>query len=436
MSASRFTTRWARMAAGRFTTRWHRRESATEAELISRLRALPGPVPEARFKSELRAQLVAITARVVAESAATESARDTAPTALAGGGSRAARGSALRSLRRPALALAGASTVLVMLLAMAVWMSNGSLPGQSLYGVKRASENVQLSMAGDDTAKGQAYLQLAGNRVREVADLLSQPSAMLATGGLNADGGRISAHTASLVTDTLASADEDSVNGMRLLSRAAVAQLSKDPLTKLSDWLPEQRSRMTAVRDRIPAGALRTRAQASILLLQRIATRTAQLTSTMGCPCLARAVADELGPVPCTNCAAVPNPTSAGPSTVPVPVPGLGPSGSGSLPSLSLPPLGGSSGRSTSGHAAGPPPTRHSTAPGLPSATLPVTTPASLPSSEPPSSAAPSGAPTVIVPSLPVPLPGGSGVVSGPTPGGVVAVLPAPLPSAPGVSVP
>ena len=65
--SARFTTRWGRKTAGRFTTRWGRQHgSAVEAELISRLRALPGPVPEARFKSELRAQLVAITARVVA----------------------------------------------------------------------------------------------------------------------------------------------------------------------------------------------------------------------------------------------------------------------------------------------------------------------------------------------------------------------------------
>src|ERR1700712_5660196 len=184
------------MRAGRFTTRWGRGDSsAAEAKLISRLRALPGPVPEAHFRSELRAQLVAITARVVAESPVAESPAGSKPsqapstaTALAGKSSRPAGGRALRTLRRPVLALAGASTVLVLLLGMAVWMSGGSLPGQSLYGVKRASENVQLSMAGGDTAKGQAYLQLAGNRVREVADLLSQPSAMLATDGISADG--------------------------------------------------------------------------------------------------------------------------------------------------------------------------------------------------------------------------------------------------------
>jgi len=429
------------MSAGRFTARWGRRRgTAVEAELISRLRQLPGPVPEARFRSELRAQLVAITARIVSESPTAEATRGTPATTFASGRSSTAGGKALHRLRRPALALAGASTVLVLLLAMAVWMAGGSLPGQSLYGVKRASENVQLSMAGTDSAKGQAYLQLAGNRVREVADLLSQPSAMLATGGVNADGRQVSAHTASLISDTLTSADDDSTSGMQLLGRAAVAQLSKEPLTKLSDWLPEQRRRMTEVRDRLPAGPLHTRAQASLLLLQRIATRTAQLTRAMGCPCLAQALADELGPVPCGACGAVPNPTpGAGPGTLPVPVPGLGsPGTSNSLPSLSLPPLGGSSGRSSSGHAAGPATSLPSAGPALPT-TLPVTTPAQLPASQPAGGGATSSPPVVIggspSPSLSLPLPSVPGGVGG-SASDRTASLPIPLPPLPSVSFP
>ncbi|MEO6503214.1 MAG: DUF5667 domain-containing protein [Jatrophihabitantaceae bacterium] len=405
------------MSVGRFAARWPRGDraagrSAAEDELISRLRALPGPVPEARFRADLRAQLVAITARIVSESSAD------APTSQASGASASARTSrapgsrALRTLRRPVLALAGASTVLALLLGMAVWMSSGSLPGQSMYGVKRASENVQLSMAGSDVAKGQAYLQLAGNRVREAADLLSRPAAMPAAGGLSAGTPRFSPRTTSLVGDTLDNADENTVSGMRLLSRAAVAQLSKAPLSKMTNWWPGQNTLMTEVRDRIPAGPLRTRAQASILLLQRIATRTGQLSGSLGCPCLAQALSDELGPVPCAACAATPNPApGGGASTLPPPIPGLGgssgPSGSsgssGSAPNLSLPPLGGS-GSSSSGRAAGPPPGMSpSAATSLPSS-LTAIPPVSLPSSVP--GGRPSLGPIVIGPvSLQVTLP-------------------------------
>ncbi len=418
------------MSAGRFTTRWGRRRDAgptsLEANLVKRLRALPGPAPEPRFTSELRAQLVAITARIVSESATADA--DPADSAVAR--SRATGGRTVRALRRPVLALAGASTVLVLLLGMAVWMSNGSLPGQSLYGVKRASENVQLSMAGNDVAKAQAYLELAGNRVREAAKLLTQPSAMLASGGINADGKRISPHTASLVRDTLASADDDTVHGMQLLSRAAVAQLSKDPLTKMTTWWPGQNTRMTEVRNRIPAGALRTRAQASVLLLQRIATRTGQLAHAMGCPCLSRALADELGPVPCTGCAAVPNPTPGGGTgtTLPVPVPGVGSTPSGSVPTVSLPTLGG--GPSSSGQAAGPPAPRQvvSGLPIPPSLSVPSTIPSSPPAAQP-AGGTTIGPVVLPPPDLPVPLPSqgaGSGLA------GALPTLPV-VPTLPGI---
>jgi hypothetical protein len=366
MSAGRFTTRWGRM----LTTRWGRGREAGrhgyEAKLISRLRALPGPTPEAGFKSDLRTQLVAITGRVVSES-------ETAPAGAAPVSRSAAAAAparrAARALRRPVLAVTGAATVLVLLLGMAVWMSSGSLPGESLYGVKRASENVQLSMTGSNAAKGQAYLELAGNRAREVAKLLSQPSALPVAGGPGAAGGRISPHTASLVSDTLASADDDTIHGMQLLGRAAVAQVSKDPLARMTTWWPGQNTRMTEVRNKIPSGPLRSRAQASLALLQQIAIRTGQLNKAIGCSCLATAPVDELGPLPCSPCAAAPNPAPGGnggtATTLPFPVPGVGTTPSGALPSVSLPTLGGGPSTSRPPRAAGLPPLRP-TAPQLP----------------------------------------------------------------------
>jgi len=401
MSEGRFTTRWGR----RRTTRWGRGpgRSDAEAKLVSRLRALPGPTPEAGFRSDLRTQLVAITGRIVSESETAPAPAGTSEVAT----SRAAR-RPLRALRRPALALVGATTVLALLLGMAVWMSSGSLPGQSLYGVKRASENVQLSMAGGDEAKGQAYLQLAGNRVREAAKLLSHPSAL--PGRPGAAGGRIGPHTASLVSDTLASADEDTVHGMQLLGRAAVGQMSKDPLSKMLTWWPDQNTRMVEVRNRIPAGSLRNRAQVSVAPLQRIATRTGQLGKAMGCSCLSRAQSDDLGPVPCTSCGPVPTSGPGGGSTgggsATLPLPGVGSTTFGPLPSLSLPRLGGSSSSSRPPRAAGR----------LPS-TVPRPAPASV---------LPSDLGTTSGVDLPVPVP------SLPTPSLPVPSLPAPLGSAAG----
>src|SRR5439155_23146175 len=71
--------------------------------------------------------------------------------------SRRARLGVWGALRRPLVAIASAAAVLVLLLGVAVWMSSSSLPGDSLYGVKRASENVQLSLASGDAEKGRTY---------------------------------------------------------------------------------------------------------------------------------------------------------------------------------------------------------------------------------------------------------------------------------------
>lgn len=355
-----------------------------ETELIARLRDLSaGPEPDSRFKADLRSQLVSITARVVAE------AKEEAATAAKNRTGRRARGRAgtgvLRAARRPLLAFGSAAAVLVLLLGLAVWMSNGALPGQSLYGVKRASENVQLSVAGSDTDKGYTYLQLATNRSKEVGQLLGSSSAGgPATESVSAAGGQISAHTSSLVTDTLSSADADSRSGMQLLGRAAVSQLSADPLAKLNGWLSAQRGRLIDARDRIPAGTLHNRAQASLNLLQLIEARANGLKAKMGCRCLSLANSDALGPRPCDRCGPVlpspgssrssgATPTGSGQPSAPVgSSPGHG--GSAPLPSLSLPGLGGGgSGPSTSATGSGAAlPTVPTVPGGLPS--LPVST--------------------------------------------------------------
>jgi hypothetical protein len=340
------------MSAGRFAARSSDSRgyaAAIETDLISRLRNLPvGPRPDSRFKSDLRSQLVSITARIVAESASEASiaaARAAAKGSRAG--ARVGVRGVLGALRRPVLTFASAAAVLVLLLGMAVWISSSSLPGDSLYGVKRASENFQLSLAGNDTEKGRTYLDLARNRVTEAAKLLGKPDAMAAGPGFVAAGG-VSARTSKLVTEALASADSDSRSGTQLLGKAAVADLSADPLQKLAGWLPAQQRRMTEVVNRIPAGTLHNRAKSSLDLLSRVSARANALKANIGCPCLAQAVSDDLGPVPCSPCdplvpgqpgqqpggsvtPTIPGVLPTPPSHSGSPLPGSSPRGSGTL---------------------------------------------------------------------------------------------------------
>ncbi len=362
------------MSAGRFTGRpQQRRVTGLESELIARLRTLPpGPAPSPAFRSDLRAQLVSITSRIVAESVTEDSAADYSaallPVRTAARRSASTLAGLLSGLRKPALALTSAAAVLALLIGAAVWMSGGSLPGDSLYGVKRASENVQLSMAGNTVSKGYTYLGFATTRADEIAKLLGTHSALGAVAAgpgprVTEAAGGISGHTASLVTSTLATADSDSRSGMQLLGKATVAQMSADPLAKLFGWVSDQRARLAQAAAQVPrTNPLSARFAASTALLNRIDARATQLKAALGCACLSQANSDDLGPIPCNRCGLVPG---KAPSAVPSGSPsrsggtGSGGTGSGGTASGGNGPAGGgsasvgSTGTATGGSAAG-----------------------------------------------------------------------------------
>jgi Domain of unknown function (DUF5667) len=290
------------MGAGKFSAGSGNRRQI-EAELVNRLRQLPvGELPDRRFKAELRSQLVAIAPRIVAESGAEAS------TATVG----QHRPSRLAVLRRPLLAFTGAAVVLVLLLSLAVWMAGGALPGQSLYGIKRASENFQLSVAGSDTGKATKYLKFAASRATESSKL--------------AGAAQTDPHAALLIASALRNADADTRKAVRLLNDAAVSQVSAAPMAPLPSWLSQQRARIAALAPQLPAGPARSQATASLVLLQQAAVRVSQLKAELGCACLSQARSDVLGPLPCTSCLGK-RPNAPG-------LPGLPGSGSSRLPSL------------------------------------------------------------------------------------------------------
>jgi hypothetical protein len=73
--------------------------------------------------------------------------------------------------RRLATALAGVMAALVLLVWSAVVVSADSLPGDALYPVKLARERTQLLLAGDPSARARVYLEMADNRLAEIAEL-------------------------------------------------------------------------------------------------------------------------------------------------------------------------------------------------------------------------------------------------------------------------
>jgi hypothetical protein len=282
--------------------------------------AEPAPSPSADFRAELRAQLVAVAPRLIAEGERVE-----ASATVGRGAVRPAPAGARHRplLRRPLAIATSILTVFAVLLGGAVWLSQHAVPGDTLYGLKRASESVQLSLTSGSAAKGKKYLELATTRSEEVTDLLSHPSA--AGPGLQAAGppaSGVSSRTAALVTSTLHSADSDVRTGTRLLGAQAVRENSSAPLAIITAWAPGQFARLQTIVASLPAGSLQTRARASSDLVLSALNRAAALMKLSGCSCLRTAPTDSLGPVPCTVCPA-PSATPVAPTAT---TPGASPS--------------------------------------------------------------------------------------------------------------
>ena len=283
--------------------------------IVADLRAIqPAPPMRAHFRADLRSQLVAVAPRLVAEGVGVErplthesshAAKKTASGATrelpAVAGARVARGGVF-ALARPTAVAASIVAVLAMILGAAVWLSGNAVPGDTLYGLKRANESVQLALTSGDTARGQKYLQFASERTHEVSVLLSRSSALAAGTGVSASGG-INSHTAKLIDTTLDSADNDVRNASRLLGSAAVESNSANPLDVMTKWAPAQVQRLQAISQRVPAGSpLATRAAASTQLVTAAVTRSKTLVTLLDCHCLNQAPTDSLGPLPCIVC--------------------------------------------------------------------------------------------------------------------------------------
>jgi hypothetical protein len=279
-------------------------------ELVSALATLPAPAPSDTFRAELRAQLVAIAPRIIAESgdstielidvAAAEP--EAAPTHAAARRPRHTD-SVLARLRavpigRPLRIAVAVVATFAVLLGGAVWMSKKALPGDALYGLKRASENVQLDFAGSDTEKAKLQLAFAGNRIGEVRGLLSRAG----VSGDGAQAGGIDAHTANLIQSTLASADSDVTSASTLLTKQAVQKKSASPLDLLTAWAPKQLSRLQGIAQAMPDSALRDRTESSANLVTAAVTHAQQLAPRVASGCSSTATASPLGPLPIGAC--------------------------------------------------------------------------------------------------------------------------------------
>lgn len=271
-----------------------------------------GPAPDPVFRAELRAQLVAIAPRLVADGIAEGTAMvDIVPAKPVSAVRTAGHAPEIRRFRFGRV-LGVATTMIVafaLLLGGAVVLSKKALPGDTLYGLKRASEQFELTTDGSDTERASDLLSFAATRTDEVQQLINRSSATAAGPGAHA--GAINESTGRLIESALASANSDTADASRLLGTQAIRDGSATPLTNMTNWAPGQLARLRSIWAALPDGLLRSATRSSVELVSSAQTRAKQLITSVDCACAAQATTDTLGPKPCTACptTAAQNPT-------------------------------------------------------------------------------------------------------------------------------
>ena len=136
------------------------------------------------------------------------------------------------AMLRPALA---AAAILVLVLAGATSAAASSLPGDALYSLKRATEDVRLALTFDDVARTQLLSELTDRRLEELAEIAkSRPASAPTATQEYAD----AVNSFANALDELRSADsEDKRSAAQSLAAAARAK-HKAVLDAVKEQLP------------------------------------------------------------------------------------------------------------------------------------------------------------------------------------------------------
>ncbi|WP_414936088.1 DUF5667 domain-containing protein [Amycolatopsis sp. cmx-11-51] len=218
--------------------------------------------------------------------------------------------------------LAAAAVALVLTLGgITLLLSKDALPGDPLYGIKRAGESTALSLTFDEQDKAKKHLDFATNRVGELGELTRQ-----------------GASTGAYFTG-LADFETDLRAGVSQLTSIVTDQGGQIRLSELRIWARQQSDRLGLQVGQAPAGA-RDKFAAVRVLLDKVQARTTDLGSRLVCYTITTGSSDELGALPAAgDCvrdpgspdAVVPPVTPSAPSSAPTgsPTPTSAPPSSG-----------------------------------------------------------------------------------------------------------
>lgn len=340
----REATRFADLLDGRPGVAPENSATASMVAIVDALRGMDFDVgPTERSRARLRQRLVAMAAVRTSAPPQARAARTRQLPGLSGG---------LHRARAPGWQLAGRRAIgAVLALSLVVagagiltLIAQNSIPGDTLYALKRGTEQAQLALAANDREQGTELLGFATTRLAELDQLLDSPVAQLtlgsAAGIVTASGSVVgAAPDADLLIDTMETMDRQTIEGTHALTTAAVDEVSVATLQFVGEWGIGQFEELDGLTGRMPEAA-QTRAEESKDLLQRVVMRLEALARVIECDCLDdEANTDDLGPLPCLTCSEPGEAGAGSPATAQAPNTGSGGLGEGrSPPTTDAPP--------------------------------------------------------------------------------------------------
>jgi hypothetical protein len=119
--------------------------------------------------------------------------------------------------------------------------SSDALPGDSLYGLKRGMEDIELGLSHGDSDRGEVYLDQASTRLSEARRLMERGRS-----------GQLDHESLGEIRRALSGMQHDASEGHRLLHEAYERDGSLGPIQALSAFSQSHRQAWGALRDRLP----------------------------------------------------------------------------------------------------------------------------------------------------------------------------------------
>jgi len=209
--------------------------------------------------------------------------------------------------RRGLLSISAAAALMVLAVTGGgALFSQGSLPGDSLYGVKQTTESALVGLTPGQGNKAQRQLDYAATRLDEVRQLNSEQAP---AGDRGAD-----------ISQALQGFNEQTTAGSKMWLASGSSNSAE--LGTLANWAQTQSQKLSTLRSSMPTSA-QPDADHSLRMLEDLRTRAQSLSNREGCDKVTSGDSDQLGPMPAKGACNTKESTSA-PSIRTVAPPGVG----------------------------------------------------------------------------------------------------------------